>query len=50
MLLNLVETIFGVLPEDLRFLYAFGCIFILYIFVKMFTIFIEIIRDYLGGL
>lgn len=50
MLLDLVSTIFGVLPDDLRFLYAFGCIFVLYIFLKMFVIFVEIIRDYLGGL
>ena len=50
MLLNLVETILGELPSDLRFLYAFGCIFVLYILVKMFAIFIEIIRDLIGGL
>lgn len=50
MLLNLVETIFGELPQDLRFLYAFGCMFVLYILVKMFTIFINVIGDFLRSL
>ena len=35
MLLGLVQEIFGELPQDLRFLYAFGCMFVLYILVKM---------------
>lgn len=50
MLLDLVYMILGDLPQDLRFLYAFGCLFILYIFVKLFKIFIDIIRDFARGL
>ena len=50
MLLALVEMILGELPSDLRFLYAFGVIFVLYVFLKMLTIFLDIIRDLVGGL
>ena len=50
MLLGLVHEIFGELPQDLRFLYAFGCMFVLYILVKMFTIFINVIADWVRSL
>ena len=50
MLLGLVEQILGELPQDLRFLYAFGVIFVLYIFLKLIVIGIEVIRDFTKGL
>lgn len=50
MLLGLVEQILGELPSDLRFLYAFGCIFVLYILLKLFTIFTNVIRDFIRSL
>lgn len=50
MLLELVESILGELPPDLRFLYAFGCIFVLYILVRMFSVFIQIIFDFVRSL
>ena len=50
MLLDLVYQFMGELPSDLRFLYAFGVIFVLFIFLKMFTMFIDVIKDYLKSL
>lgn len=49
MLYDLVSSFMGWLPENLQFLMAYGCIFVLYIFVKLFKIFIDIIRDFVRG-
>lgn len=46
MLLNLVEIILGELPQDLRFLYAFGTVFILCIFLKLLFVFVNVIEDF----
>lgn len=45
MLNDLVNSIFGSLPEEFQFLKIFGYIFILYIFWSMFKLFIDIIKD-----
>ena len=50
MLLDLVYSVLGELPNDLRFLYAFGVIFVMYIFLKMFVIFVDVIKDFLKSL
>lgn len=46
MLLNLVEIILGELPQDLRFLYVFGIVFILCIFLKLLFVFVNVIEDF----
>lgn len=50
MLLELATTILGELPQDLRFLYAFAVVFVLYIFIRIFSMFVDVIIDYLKSL
>lgn len=46
MLMDLVYLIMGSLPDEFKFMYIFGIIFILYIFLGLFKIFIDIIKDF----
>lgn len=50
MLLNLVEIVLGELPQDLRFLYSFGVIFVLCIFLKLLFCFVNVIEDFFKSL
>ena len=50
MLYDLVLLIMGSLPEEFKFMYIFGMIFILYIFVGLFKIFIDIIKDFVSSI
>ena len=45
MLNDLVNTIFGNLPEEFEFLKIFGYLFVLYIFVGMFKLFLDFIKE-----
>lgn len=45
MLNDLVNTIFGSLPEEFEFLKIFGYFFVLYIFWSIFKLFIDVIKD-----
>lgn len=45
MVLDLVKMILGELPEELEFLYAFGVMFVLYIFITLFKMFIDVTKD-----
>lgn len=45
MVLDLVHMILGELPPQLEFLYAFGVMFVLYIFISIFKMFIDVTKD-----
>ena len=45
MLWDLVTQFMGSVPESFEFLYAFGVLFVLYIFISMFKLFIDLIKD-----
>lgn len=47
MLNDLVNSIFGSLPEEFEFLKIFGYLFVLYIFVSLFKIFIDFIKSFM---
>ena len=42
---DLVNLIFGNLPEEFEFLKIFGYLFVLYIFLGLFKLFIDIIKE-----
>lgn len=46
---NLVELVIGEIPQQYDFLKIFGFIFELYIFISIFKLFIDIIKDLLRG-
>lgn len=50
MLWDLVNFVMGSLPDDFKFLYIFGVLMILYIFISIFKLFIDVIKDFLRGL
>lgn len=45
MLNDLVNLIFGSLPEEFEFLKIFGYLFVLYFFVGIFKLFCDFIKD-----
>lgn len=47
MLQDLVNSIFGSLPEEFEFIKIFGYCFVLYIFVSLFKIFIDFIKSFM---
>ena len=47
MLNDLVNSIFGSIPEEFEFLKIFGYLFILYIFCSMFKLFIDVIKSFM---
>ena len=47
MLNDLVNLVFGSLPEEFEFIKIFGYMFILYIFIVIFKLFVDIIKDLL---
>lgn len=47
MLWHLVTLFMGSIPEQFEFLYAFGVLFVLYIFISLFKLFIDVIKDLL---
>lgn len=44
MLNDLVNMIFGSLPEEFEFLKIFGYVFVLYIFIGIFKLFVDFIK------
>ena len=50
MLWDLVCYIMGSLPEEFTFLYSFGVLFILYIFISLFKLFIDTTKEIFRGL
>lgn len=50
MLWDLVTYFMGSLPSDFEFLYIFGVLFVLYIFIGLFKLFIDVIKEFIGGL
>lgn len=49
MLYDLVLLIMGSLPEEFRFMYIFGMLFILYIFIGLFKFCIDILKDFINS-
>lgn len=47
MLYDLVNLIMGSLPNEFRFLYIFGILFILYIFLGLFKLFLDVIKEFM---
>ena len=47
MLYDLVNLIMGSLPNEFRFMYIFGILFVLYIFLGMFKLFLDIIKEFM---
>lgn len=47
MLNDLVNLVFGSLPQEFEFIKIFGYMFILYIFISIFKLFIDVIKDLL---
>lgn len=47
MLYDLVNLIMGSLPQEFEFLKAFGILFILYIFIALFKLFIDVIKSFM---
>ena len=47
MLNDLVNSIFGSLPAEFEFLKIYGYLFILYIFVSIFKLFIDVCKEFL---
>lgn len=50
MVYDIVNMILGALPPQFEFVVAFGIIFVLYIFLKIFKLFIDVTRDILRWL
>lgn len=50
MLWELVNNFMGSLPDEFSFLKAFGVLFILYIFISLFKIFIDVTKQIFRGL
>lgn len=50
MLWDLVEMLLGGLPAEFHFLKAFGVLFVMYIFISLFKLFIDVIRSFIKGL
>lgn len=50
MLMDLVYLIMGSLPDEFKFMYIFGIIFILIIFLDLFKIFVDIIVDFVKSI
>ena len=42
---NLVDLIFGSLPEEFEFIKIFGYFLVIYIFLALFKLFIDVIKD-----
>lgn len=49
MLWDLVLLVMGSIPNEFEFLYIFGILFVLYIFIGMFKLFIDVIKSFIGG-
>lgn len=49
MLWDLVTQFMGSLPNEFEFLYIFGVLFVLYIFLGIFKLFIDVIKSFIGG-
>ena len=47
MLNDLVNSIFGSVPEEFEFLKIFAYLFILYIFACMFKLFLDVIKSFM---
>lgn len=47
MLWDLVNMFLGSLPEEFTFIKAFGVLFVLYIFLTLFKLFIDVIKSLL---
>ena len=47
MLYDLVNLIMGSLPNEFRFMYIFGILFVLYIFLGMFKLFLDVIKEFM---
>lgn len=45
MLWNLVNLFMGSLPQEFEFMKIFGILFIMYIFIRIFNMFIEVIKE-----
>lgn len=50
MLWNLVTLFMGSIPNEFEFLYAFGVLFVLYIFISLFKLFIDVIKSFMRGI
>ena len=50
MLWELVNLFMGCLPEEFAFLKIFGVLFVMYIFLSLFKLFIDVIRSFLKSL
>lgn len=49
MVFDIVKMILGELPPQFEFVYSFGIVFVLYIFLKIFKLFIDFTLDLLRG-
>lgn len=47
MLNDLVNLIFGSLPQEFEFIKIFGYLMVIYIFISIFKLFIDVIKDLL---
>lgn len=50
MLWNIVTLIMGSLPDEFTFLYSFGVLFVMYIFISLFKLFIDTTKQIFRGL
>ena len=47
MLYDIVNLIMGSLPNEFRFMYIFGILFVLYIFLGLFKLFVDVIKEFM---
>ena len=47
MLYDIVNLIMGSLPDEFRFMYIFGIFFVLYIFLGLFKLFLDVIKEFM---
>lgn len=47
MLWDIVLLVMGSIPNEFQFLYAFGVLFVLYIFLALFKLFIDVIKEFM---
>lgn len=50
MLWDLVNLMFGGIPEQFEFVKIFGIFFVMYIFLSLFKLFIDVIRSFMRSL
>lgn len=49
MLWDLVNILFGGIPEEFEFIKIFGILFVMYIFLGLFKLFVDVIRSFMKG-